>query len=206
MTVQEAKEYLEYMLEMMADEPPTNLTDIRDIKEWEDEHSKVRNTLEISLSSLEEVEQYRALGTVEELKEALMKVSVYEQIKWERDIAISQLEEIGISLGQKMDDIKEAREKQKSRREWYQKGYQDGLNADKWISCEERLPELDEGMEYFKQSKEYLVTVQWWDEETNVDIGWYNQNGMWSNDSKNCKVIAWLPIALPQPYKKEGAE
>lgn len=78
--------------------------------------------------------------------------------------------------------------------------------ADKWIPCEERLPELDEGMECFKQSKEYLVTVQWWDEETNVDIGWYNQNGMWSNDSKICKVIAWQSRPLPQPYKKEGAE
>jgi hypothetical protein len=66
----------------------------------------------VAIQALEEVEQYRALGTVEELKEAKMKVSVYEQIKCERDIAISQLEEIGISLGQKMDDIKEAREKQ----------------------------------------------------------------------------------------------
>ena len=78
--------------------------------------------------------------------------------------------------------------------------------ADKWIPCEERLPELDEGMECFKQSKEYLVTVQWWDGETNVDIGWYNQNGMWSNDSTNCKVIAWQPRPLPTPYRKEGAE
>lgn len=76
----------------------------------------------------------------------------------------------------------------------------------KWLPVEEALPELDEGTECFKQSKEYLVTVQWWDEETNVDIGWYNQNGMWSNDSKNCKVIAWQPRPLPQPYKKEGAE
>ena len=67
---------------------------------------------EVAIKCMEEVEQYRALGTVEELKVALMKVSVYEQIKWERDIAISQLEEIGISLGQKMDDVKEALEKQ----------------------------------------------------------------------------------------------
>lgn len=59
----------------------------------------------------EEVEQYRALGTVEELKEA--------------------------------------REKQKTRREWYQKGYQDGLNATKRIPCEERLP---------SEHGEYLVT------------------------------------------------
>lgn len=30
--------------------------------------------------------------------------SLYDQIKWERDIALSQLEEIGLSLGQIVDD------------------------------------------------------------------------------------------------------
>ena len=29
--------------------------------------------------------------------------SLYDQIKWERDIALGQLEELGISLGQKID-------------------------------------------------------------------------------------------------------
>ena len=37
---------------------------------------------------------------------------LYEQVKWERDVAISQLEDIGCGLGRKMDDIKEAKEKQ----------------------------------------------------------------------------------------------
>lgn len=32
--------------------------------------------------------------------------SAYEQIRWERDVAIEQLSEIGKSLGEKMDDIK----------------------------------------------------------------------------------------------------
>ena len=32
--------------------------------------------------------------------------SVYEQVCWERDIAIKQLNEIGISLGEKIDDVK----------------------------------------------------------------------------------------------------
>lgn len=35
-----------------------------------------------------------------------------DQLKWERDIAIQQLQEIGIGLGQKMDDVKNAIEKQ----------------------------------------------------------------------------------------------
>lgn len=37
------------MLNMMADEPPESLSDEHDIKEWEDEHKNIRETLEISL-------------------------------------------------------------------------------------------------------------------------------------------------------------
>lgn len=48
--------------------------------------------------------------------EALKKLSVYEQVKWERDVAISQLEDIGCGLGRKMEDIKEAIEKQKAKK------------------------------------------------------------------------------------------
>jgi hypothetical protein len=44
--------------------------------------------------------------------EALKKQSIYEQIKWERDVALEQLESIGVGLGRKMDDVKEAMEKQ----------------------------------------------------------------------------------------------
>ena len=44
--------------------------------------------------------------------ESLKKQSIFEQIKWERDIAIEQLNEIGVGLGRKMDEVKEALEKQ----------------------------------------------------------------------------------------------
>ena len=52
MTEQKALEYLHHMLNMMADEPPENLTDWRDIQEWKDEHNNIRETLEISLVAL----------------------------------------------------------------------------------------------------------------------------------------------------------
>ena len=44
--------------------------------------------------------------------EALRKLCVYEEVRFERDIAIQQLEEIGVSFGQKMNDVKEALGKQ----------------------------------------------------------------------------------------------
>lgn len=43
---------------------------------------------------------------------SLLKTSVsqgvFDQIKWERDMVIAQLEEIGKGLGEKMDNVKEA--------------------------------------------------------------------------------------------------
>ena len=49
-----------------------------------------------------------AILTILELasKGEVFSKEVLTQIRWERDIAISQLEEIGKSLGEKMDDVK----------------------------------------------------------------------------------------------------
>ena len=90
-----------------------------------------------------------------------------------------------------------------SRREWYQKGYQDGLNADKWIPCSERLP---------KYSDEFNVTIG-----VANEFGYYERvttlryerikgkEPRWVIPKNEvCNVIAWQP--LPQPYKKEGAD
>lgn len=70
-----------------------------------------------------------------------------------------------------------------------------------WIPCSERLPELTEGTEYFKQSECCLVALKWWDGDITESVGWYNESGLWSDDGKNCKVIAWMP--LPEAYKEE---
>lgn len=41
------------------------------------------------------------------INEAITVWGAFNQIKWERDIAISQLEELGLSLGETVDHIKE---------------------------------------------------------------------------------------------------
>lgn len=84
-----------------------------------------------------------------------------------------------------------------SRRKFYQEGYQDGLNADKWIPCSERLPESD---------KNVLLAV---DADGNkvVTIGmlvydvWLMEDEYYSYTSANWEVQAWQP--LPEPYKGE---
>ena len=59
-----------------------------------------------------------AKAIVLEQLEAKVKVKAFEQIKWERDIAIDQLKQLGVGFGEKING-----------------------KLPKWISVEERLPE-----------------------------------------------------------------
>ena len=66
---------------------------IKDIEEYE------KNAVEI----LRKHDQYATARAVERAFDAL---GCIQQFKWERDIALEQLEELGLSLGQKVDDVK----------------------------------------------------------------------------------------------------
>ena len=69
--------------------------------------------------------------------------------------------------------------------------------ADKWITCEERLPS-EKGF--------YQVTCEWAGQLEVYDL-WYGDNEWMLDEDEGevlQKVIAWMP--LPQPYKKEGEE
>ena len=69
-----------------------------------------------------------------------------------------------------------------------------------WIACEDRLPELNEGYECFKQSECVLVTTKWYDGDLVQEVAWLNEDGRWSCESNGvCKVVAWQP--LPEPYR-----
>lgn len=65
---------------------------IEDIKEYK------RNATEI----LRKNSQYATAKAVDEAFSALI---ILGQIRWERDVAIAQLEELGISFGQKIDGV-----------------------------------------------------------------------------------------------------
>lgn len=90
-----------------------------------------------------------------------------------------------------------------SRRKFYQEGYADGLNANKWILCSERLPECDWG---FENQEGLLFQL----ESGTIEAGFYGTGGKYRDryfrpyrsnsegfDVKN--VVAWQP--LPEPYK-----
>lgn len=85
-------------------------------------------------------------------------------------------------------------------RKQYSKGYKDGLNADGWIPCSERLPE---------KYTHCLVTRKneyedGFDSDVREDV-WIEVEGEWDWLSKieglTCEIIAWMP--LPEPYKEE---
>ena len=44
-------------------------------------------------------------NSTEPVKMAISALGAIEQYRWERDVAISQLEELGLSLGQKVDGV-----------------------------------------------------------------------------------------------------
>ena len=71
---------------------------IEDIREYK------KNAIEI----LRKHDQY---ATAKAVEEAFMSLACLGQYMWERDVAIAQLEELGLSLGQKVDHVKEAIDK-----------------------------------------------------------------------------------------------
>lgn len=106
----------------------------------------VQEALDMAVAALSEVQEYRKIGTVEQVqnqkhnlgvayniideytsvgtveecritaKEKTVSLQAYvEQLRWERDTASQQLKEIGITIGQKMDTVRKALEKQKEK-------------------------------------------------------------------------------------------
>ena len=148
-------------------------------KEYEKKKFGVE-ALDLSIQALEELEQYKSLGTVEELTNQKHNLSV----------AYKCIEE----LQQPKTDCSEC-----SRRKFYQQGYQDGLNADKWIPIGQYPSEPS--LLCFENGE---MCVGHFDYDC---IEWIISSG---GEYETClfeyeiEPIAWQN--LPQPYKKEGAE
>ena len=88
---------------------------IEDIREYK------KNAVEI----LKKHDQY---ATAKAVEEAFVSLVCLGQYMWERDVAISQLEELGLSLGQKTDDVQQAINFKK----YFDELYGEGLEVVNW--------------------------------------------------------------------------
>lgn len=75
---------------------------------------EILTNIEAGDYSLKEKQQL-CENVIAAIQDAIVSLKVQEQIKWERDIAIEQLESIGKSLGQTMDDVQLILEARKPR-------------------------------------------------------------------------------------------
>ena len=150
------------------------------------------------LDSLYSCEELKGRKTTEAVAKTIMEQptveaipkSYVDQIRWERDIAIEQLNEIGCQFGQKMDEVKKK------------------LGASQWILCSERLPEgcEDAELEVLVCTKEKYIEAEF--DEAGFALYYPGEKKFRSvyNHSADIteNVIAWME--LPEPYKGEQHE
>ena len=116
---------------------------------------------------------------------ALERCNVVEQYRWERDIALEQLKEIGCGFGQNMDDVKKALEK-----------------ADKyrWHDLRKKpddLPEADGNDE-----SDYVLVMIGTPEWNSWEQAYYHHGKrLWTTYEQN--VFAWRYI---EPFEEEEEE
>lgn len=116
MTIEEAIQQLEFDREMILFDPTTGETITPEVLKIGNQ-GNYRTYLadEMAIEALKEIQQYREIGTVEECRDAVERArsldAYVKQVCWERDLAVQQLSEIGISLGENMDTVKEALKK-----------------------------------------------------------------------------------------------
>jgi hypothetical protein len=83
-------------------------------------------------------------------------------------------------------------------REQYSKGYNDGLNADRWISCSERLPEETD---YPEQRYRILASCSDGIVRNATIKSLRDPEEKHRSMGNEFTYVAWMP--LPEPYKGE---
>ena len=116
MTIEEAIQQLEFDREMILFDPTTGETITPEVlKIGNQDNYRTYLADEMAIEALKEIQQYREIVTVEacrdEVERARSLDAYVKQVCWERDLAVQQLSEIGISLGENMDTVKEALKK-----------------------------------------------------------------------------------------------
>lgn len=150
----------------------------------------------------------------------LISKELFDQIKWERDIAIGQLKELGYGLGEKIRTDKDTISRRaaidlahknydtildfKSDGRTVADSFEDIINTLPSVQPEQRWIPVSEGLPNGRE--EVIVSCHDDSGDTPFDYstsGWVTTDGKYwvvDNDINNF-VTAWMP--LPEPYKED---
>lgn len=144
------------------------------------EHMREANAKPVPVDAREIFTLFVEMVNAQPTVEAVPK-SYAEQIRWERDVAVGQLNEIGCQFGQKMDEVKKK------------------LEVLQWIPCSERMPEEPKGNPIFcyKRVELYLISVK----NSDYPFRAFWNGKIFTDGFGKVDAIAWMP--LPEPYKGE---
>lgn len=121
------------------------------------------------------------------MKNAFVSYEAFKQVMWERDLAISQLNEIGKSLGEKMDDIPMARDYKY-----------------RWHDLQKNASDLPKMPNDSIHIKTYIVVYKNGEQAMLMWAGgWnccFNSDGTICRDSELTDVVAWREI---EPFNME---
>lgn len=111
------------------------------------------------------LEKIKELKPAEEVTKGL-----YEQTKWERDIAIGQLEKLGLGLGEKVDGT-----------------------VSRWIPCDKMLPSVP-SLNKRELGTEYWVTVNEDGKRRTIRLRYKEKEWFWSTGKRYTlgRVEAWM--------------
>ncbi len=70
--------------------------------------------------------------------------------------------------------------------------------VDRWIPCSERLPE-DESVPYWTTHEDGSIVMHWYSKECGFTFNWEVKD--LEKRKRQGRVIAWMPILQPEPYK-----
>ena len=152
-----------------------------------------------------------AIKALEQQPSDTVSRGAFEQVMWERDVAIGQLKELGYGLGQKVEPCDDAISREavldllatRVPNPYYENVFRAvgeltpvTQKSGKWISVSERLPEDAQEVLYSTKTGR-VFHGEYYDD--NTDRKWFSyKDDMFSF---NNVVTAWMP--LPKPYESQ---
>lgn len=70
--------------------------------------------------------------------------------------------------------------------------------VDRWIPCSEKMPK-DESVPYWTTHEDGSIVMHWYSKECGFTFNWEVED--LEKRKRQGRVIAWMPILLPEPYK-----